>query len=264
MNYLGFDIGIAMLSTPDSDDFLGIQIDAYGEGKSGVVPYAMHSPYGILSRCLDPDVDSNGLPTAGCTTLHATMGGQGHAWLLSDPRIIPKLPLLAKGESMMYASPGQFIRLRGETGDIDTAGDLTMLTSSDGTLIGDVYFQVARNAFRFIAPWGSLVFDSSGFQIKTKSGASFTLGGIGGIPLVGNYCLVEAGAINLNGAAVSMGPPGTPMPVTLSTPLVSILTTLIGVVGAMNAVGGAGVAVGAPALALLAQIPALIGSSSSS
>ncbi len=58
-NCLELDIGLATLSTYDDDGVLTVQVDAYGEGKSGVAPYEQHSPLGILSRCHDPSTDDD-------------------------------------------------------------------------------------------------------------------------------------------------------------------------------------------------------------
>lgn len=99
---LNFDIGIAMLSEYDRDGFPTVQIDAYGEKLSGAEPYELHSVHGIVSRPHDPDTDSDGNPGLGCQVLFANEGGRGHAWLCSDPRVIPLLPPVKKGGFASY------------------------------------------------------------------------------------------------------------------------------------------------------------------
>src|SRR3990167_5738707 len=62
-------------------------------------------------------------------------------------------------------------------------GSVTLFTTDDNTKDGkSVYFRVAPDGFMWVAPWGKLVFDATGFHLLHASGASFDLGGIGGGP----------------------------------------------------------------------------------
>lgn len=105
-NFFDFDMGVAMLSEVDESGFIGIQVDAYGEERSGVETYETHFPLGMYGRPVDPEKDPNGepLPASACTTLYAHEGGQGHAWPLQDPRVILKLPKCKEG-GMFFPSP---------------------------------------------------------------------------------------------------------------------------------------------------------------
>lgn len=100
--YLEWDIGVAVFSEYNKDSFPTVQINAYGEQQSGVPPYEQHSPHGMISRPHDPETDGAGTPIIGCTVLYALDGGQGHAWVQSDPRIIPLLPQIEKGGYCSY------------------------------------------------------------------------------------------------------------------------------------------------------------------
>jgi hypothetical protein len=106
-----WDFGIATYSEYDADGFLGIQIDVYGEEKSGCAPLEVHAPFGFASRPLDP-----GEGGVGCHALWAWEGSHGHVWLAGDPRITAKLPKLTKGGSIHYCARGGYALFDGETG----------------------------------------------------------------------------------------------------------------------------------------------------
>lgn len=117
--YLEFDVGIATLTKYDADKFPEVQIDAYGEKQSGVIPYELHSPHGLLTRCHDPSTDDDGDHVHGCQVLYALEGGKGHAWFLQDTRIVPLLPPLKKGGLCAYGgklTTPSFINIDGDTG----------------------------------------------------------------------------------------------------------------------------------------------------
>lgn len=110
MSYLGLDINVAIMAVYDSDGFPGIQIDAYGEERSGVSDYDQHSPYGFMSRPHDCDTDPEGNPIQGCTVFAANDGGKGYAWLGADPRVTTLLPVIPKGSSLFHGG-----RLKNQT-----------------------------------------------------------------------------------------------------------------------------------------------------
>lgn len=201
---LEHDIGAAVWSGYDPDGFLTVQIDAFGEGDSGLQPYELHHPLGFSSRPRDPDTSPDGTPGQACRVLYATQGGVGHAWLAYDPRAIPGLPALQKGESMQYGCAGQFIRCHAD-------GSVTIFTTDAG---GDprgrsVYMKVKPDGFVWVAPWGKATFDSTGFHVLTSSGARLDLGAIGGLPspldAIGSYLNMQAGIVNIRGGMISLG-----------------------------------------------------------
>jgi hypothetical protein len=84
-------------------------------------------------------------------------------------------------------------------------------TTSTTTAAGkQVYWQVSPTALTFIAPWGRIVFDETGFHIATASGATFDFGGLnfGGLPSLSSYATLNAGVITLPGSVVNLGQPG--------------------------------------------------------
>ena len=100
-----WDLGIATFSEYDPDGFIGVQADLYGEDKAGSPPFEGHSPFGFISRPLDPTLDAAGEPTGqSCSILYAWEGSRGHAWLLGDSRITPTLPQLPKGSGCLYGA----------------------------------------------------------------------------------------------------------------------------------------------------------------
>jgi len=62
-------------------------------------------------------------------------------------------------------------------------GSISLFTTNDNTKDGkSVYVRVATDAIQFVAPWGTVRFDDTGFHVLHSSGASFDLGGIYGLP----------------------------------------------------------------------------------
>jgi hypothetical protein len=108
---LEWDFGVATYSEYDADGFLGVQIDVYGEERSGCTPLEVHAPFGFASRPLDPA--EGGL---GCQALWAWEGSHGHVWLAGDPRITARLPRLTKGGSIHYCAAGAYAVFDGERG----------------------------------------------------------------------------------------------------------------------------------------------------
>lgn len=244
MNYLSFDIGVAMLTTYDEDGFPVVQVDAFGEENSGVVPYEHHSQFGIISRPHDP-ADGQG-----CQVLYAMEAGRGHAWVLSDPRVIPLLPPIDKGGSCIYG----------------------------GNIKAPAFFNIdgLTNSMMFYVPYA---LDDDGVPQKAMSiGISVDNAGDENITIVHGegtavilkkdsvllknaggdaYIEVNASGIILNGAVTIQG--GASIGGTATEPLVSgpklvaLLGQLISIVAAINAS-----TTGAPAGALASSLSALL------
>jgi hypothetical protein len=74
-----------------------------------------------------------------------------------------------------------------------------------------VYLKLGKDALRFVAPWGSLRFDESGFHVKTQWDARLDLGGIGGLPApisdMTSYATLSAKTVKLIGVCL-LGTPG--------------------------------------------------------
>ncbi len=97
-------LGKALLTVRDENGFWGVQRDALAlkAQQAESPPFELLHTYGFASRPLDP---SSG---KGCSLFFGTDGHEGFAWLANDPRLADKIPPLAKGGSVQYASDGSF------------------------------------------------------------------------------------------------------------------------------------------------------------
>lgn len=224
-NGLLWRMHVATYSEVDDNGFIGIQFDAFGEGDSGMPTVEAHFLDGYMCRPLDPDVDSEGKPSFGCNVLVAWEGHQAHVIPLSDSRKRPLLPVLQKGERMIYGATGSFVRMHAD-------GRISLFTTDDATPNGKtVALQVMPDGLLFSSPWGTLKFDNSGFHLLHVSGAGIDLGAIAGLPApldqLGSYCTLTAAIHQRNGTAISDGPAGATDPVAKSTPLLTFITSVM-------------------------------------
>ena len=107
-------------------------------------------------------------------------------------------------------------------GSADGSNPARVVVKKDGSIVvmtvaGDgqtVYLRVAPDALRFVAPWGTLRFDASGFHCKTQWGARLDLGGFGGAPEpvsdMTSYATMSAHSVKLDGLVLlgAAGPSG--------------------------------------------------------
>lgn len=251
MNYLGFDIGIAKLTTYDDDKFLGVQIDAFGEEKSGVVPYEAHSPHGFISRCHDGD------DAGSCTVLYAMEAGRGHAWIMGDPRIIPLLPPINKGGAAVYGGKlkaPSFFFIDGDTNsqtfyvpykiDADGVAAKSMTIEINVDNEGEESISIVHGSGAAF-----IIMESDGevsVTLKNQAGDAYIE--------VNDKGIILNGAVTVQGG-FNAGGPATAQPLVMGPPLVALLEQLIKIVGAI--VGNAGTT-GAPANALSGQLAGLL------
>lgn len=257
---LEWKLGACVATFYDEDDVLRAQPDALGDNPQ-VEAYELHSPFGSLARPFDSAVDPDGKPTEGqmCNLLTATEdGGEQHAWLAGDPRIIARLPLLKHGERIEYGSAGQFTRYHAD-------GGISHFTTDDGTPDGrSVYSQVRPDGFRWVGPWGKLVFDATGFHVLTAGGARIDLGSIGGLPApldaLTSYAKITAAIIQQEFTVAAEGSvAGIPEPIAKATSTLAALTAIQAALTAIGASltalgnGSAGAAITASGTALAAS-----------
>lgn len=204
-------LGIATFSGIDETGFIAVQIDAFGENKSGVSPYPLSHSYGFAARPLPL---RNG---KGCGTYYWQKGSsEGFAWLANDPLVQALLPEIQPGESFHYGPTGQFVRCHAD-------GRISIFTTDDATPNGrSVYSQVGPKGFTRVAPWGRETFDPNGFHLLHVSGARIDLGAVGGLPVpldaLNSYVTLSAQMLRLEGAVVSIGPAdGVGMPAAKAT-----------------------------------------------
>lgn len=109
-------------------------------------------------------------------------------------------------------------------------GSVTQYTTDDNTDAGkSVYFRTAIDGFQWVAPWGVMKWDATGFHLVHQSGASFDLGGIGGMPppldQFGSYIKLQAAALSVQTAGQALGV-GTPVPLALEPQVAAAITGL--------------------------------------
>lgn len=247
-----FEVGSAIDSDHDPDDFLTVQPDALGDSPR-VGGFQLNHPYGFASRPLAAETGSDGRVIQGraCTLLHGNVGNDNHAWLGGDPRVSPSLPKLKRGESCMYGPRGQFIRCHED-------GAISMMATDDGTATGrSVVFWVQKDAFIWDAPWGRITFNADGYHLRHRSGVEVDLGAIGGLPppldALNSYFKVKAGILQMEAAISADGAvSGISEPIAKATSLLAMLdliqAALISIVPALNPTATAAVAAASAAV----------------
>lgn len=102
-------------------------------------------------------------------------------------------------------------------GSADGSNPARVVTKKDGAIVlmteaddgQTIYLRVAKDALRFVAPWGTLRFDATGFHVKTQWEARLDLGGAGGLPGgLTSYATLAASTVKLDGVAL-LGPSGS-------------------------------------------------------
>lgn len=237
-----WDLGVAMLSAYDDDGWLGVQPDALGENASGVKPYEVHNPGGIVHRPLDPVVDPVSLlpdESQAAQLFVGLRGRLGVVLVLGDPRVVPELPQLQKGETSVYGDAGQFERFHAD-------GSISRYTTTDGgKSTGQTIVEWLTPTQRdFSAPWGRETFDAMGYRLTAINGgqaiASITMGGASGLPPgLDGYMTLQAPMIELDGN-VTIGPTGMPqLGVLQAIPTAVALATLTAAINSIiTAMGG--------------------------
>lgn len=116
---------------------------------------------------------------------------------------------LKEGETCLYAA-GPDGNGQGRV-SLKADGSITLYTTDDNTPAGNgVYLKLSRKSLSFVAPWGKLTFDATGFHLTTSSGARLDLGNVA-LPgplsaLMPNYARITASTITLDSTAIMLGP----------------------------------------------------------
>ena len=120
---MDFRLHTALQSGYDSNGFLGVQVDPYGDENAGTAPIPLFQPIGITSRPAEPADASTGTPV-----IVGTDGASCLAWCGLDRKVQAKLPTLTEGSTCVYAANGAYILLDADAGTISIVH-----ASSDGT-----------------------------------------------------------------------------------------------------------------------------------
>lgn len=149
------DFGVATFSDYDDDGHLVIQEDSPGlDNKAGTIPSEAIGPGGLVHRPLDPEKDAAGTPTSGEGLLTFRYGDRRHFFPLNDDvRVVPKLPKVRKGGTMLYGGAESdffsFIVVDGKDPDgAQKSGSITALApySSGGTKKSHFFSMLVREA----------------------------------------------------------------------------------------------------------------------
>ncbi len=205
-----WDIGLVAMSEYDADGFLGIQCTGNGAPGEAAVPAAeAYFPLGLYARPQDPAVDPiTGEPIAGVNALYAWEGNTQHAFPLTDPALVQKLPKLHKGSTFLYAqrSDGQlsYIRLSGNDGSI--------VLFTPGSTLGSFIAQSDDDGFEVSNKYGRMKLGPEGFFVVLPCGARFDLAPVAGLPSpfdqLGSSASMSAAMVSVDGVAVSLGTDG--------------------------------------------------------
>lgn len=135
-------------------------------------------------------------------------GGRNVVIGSSDQRGLELAGNAKPGETGMYAA-GEDGKAQGRV-MAKADGSVNLFTTDTNEPGGQsVYLRVAPDALLFVAPWGTLRFDATGFHVLHESGARFDLGGIQGLPApldqLGSYVRMQAGTVNVSASAQSFG-----------------------------------------------------------
>lgn len=200
-----FDIGIDVLSTElnTSNGVCTVQLGNVVDSDvgSGAVN-EMWFPANYFARPSKPDVGSQASQAV------AIKGGATDVVIaVRDTRLAEAYGNQKEGEFCLVAG-GSDAKAQGKIiGRAD--GALVLATTDNNTHEGNgVYLIVGPDKLAFQAPWGSLVFDKTGFHVVTHSGAKMSLGGISN-PAQPNYFRVDACSVALDSPQVLLGPTAT-------------------------------------------------------
>ncbi len=200
---LRWELGGALLSVYDENNFLDVQVDAPDGDNSGLLPQESHLPYGLFGRPPQPRKDGNGvaIPSSVTNALIAHEGGRSHVIALENPEIVAKLPQIHDGENGMHGPLGQFIRMHDD-------GAISMwIPGKDGG--PDASYRFTADGIEFSGAMGTLRFTPEQFAVDHRSGASIRATAVGGLPAplntIGSAITLSAGTVDLNAPAVTLG-----------------------------------------------------------
>ena len=241
---LDWDIGAQLTSVIDPQGFEETQYDAEGEGASGVPSYETHHAHCFWGRALPPVVDAapdgqpgsgQADPTQAAQMLFAMEGSTGHAWTMEDPRVVATMPTPDPGCGVFYGAnmtagkDGKSLGVCFVRTHNDGRVTISTTTTAGGTDGQTVFQETSPQGFKRVSPYGTELYGQfSGittYSLSLLGGSNFTMGYAGGlVPGLSSFISLQSDSIEINAAAVSIGPTGAPSgPVALATPLAAAL-----------------------------------------
>lgn len=169
-----FRIGAGVLRTTLDDKF-GTILAQIGDAVTNTVSRDVAELWGPGGFLFRPSKAEPGKQAAEAIVLRAF----GHEIILGlrDLRGQKLAKTLKEGELCLYG-PGEFGTSQGRV-LIKQDGSVTLLTTDTNTDEGKVVsFRLSPTSLTFQAPWGSFIFDASGWHLKTKAGPRMDMGGL--------------------------------------------------------------------------------------
>lgn len=216
----------------DGDGFIGAQPDWMGDSTASGSEAQVHHPLGFIAMPLDPTKDKVA-PTA----LRMYEGGTPHLLFLIDPRQMAALPNWKPGDSAQYSPSGKGNYFRAK---YDGTCSIRVLDSSGR----DVFYTVNTSGanglgFTESAPWGSRLFNETGWHLQTQWGACVDVGGYSdGGPLsqlgMKSSFKVRADSVSLAGASVKLGSGEGHTPVAMAQPVLALLSDFVTALQALS------------------------------
>lgn len=159
---------------------------------------------GLASRPSNPDAGQQA-----CQAIVLMQGDRDVAICSRDVRTNQIYGNLAPGETCIFAA-GADGKAQGRV-LVKADGSVTLYTTDDNTDAGNaVYLRIhPTNGLTFVAPWGTLTFDQTGFHVKHESGFGLDGGAVGGLPApfsaFSSYLTLSAGTAKIDGGQIYLG-----------------------------------------------------------
>jgi hypothetical protein len=239
------DIQNVVGTSIDADGFQSTQWDADGENDAGVTAGQAHHLFGSWGRAPDGTAESTATGAAGagsldpsksaqCFVIHE--GGTAHLLDLQHVPTMAIVPTPLGGEHVTYSTSGCFTRHH-----LDGSVSMATTDAGGGPSGQAIFFRVRPTERVYNAPWCRETYDATGMRWKHAGGARMALGYISGGPFPAgkSYFRTQSDLVEINGAAVSIGPTGSAQqPVAQAAPLVSVLGTLVTAMQTLTAAMG--------------------------
>lgn len=173
-----FDIGVDILNVA-VDSVTGVMLAQTGDSVRGTVRSTNAEIWqqpGLSSR---PSPAAQGSSASQALTLKC--GDRDIIFAQRDCRAANAFGNLDDGETILYAT--------GSDGNgaprvkLGADGSATLGTTDTGSTGGNaVYIQATPTAIRFVAPWGVLTFDPTGFHVAVDEGPTLDMLALSGLP----------------------------------------------------------------------------------
>ncbi len=216
------------MSSPDLHGIFGIGIDVLQTSVNPVTGKILAQIGDVVGQSTDGDnvewwqqvgfASRPAKPDAGKAAAQAVVikqGNQDVAIASQDVRGLNIYGNLKDGETCVYG-PGEDGNSQGRV-LIKSDGSVTLYTTDSNTSVGNpVALRISPSGgLEFTSQWGSMVFDQTGFHVRTQAGPRLDMGGIGlpGVPAAvtgafTGYAKLTAPTVALEGAntVLGMGP----------------------------------------------------------